>query len=285
MSYVGQEGSVESGKPVELYLFVNEGLVTEQFAYTSATQNATHNSIIYVPRIIERSKISIERAEPGSDKGLELTMPATDALVLRYTTSVPPKRDLVTIYRRHANDGATPETITYYRGYISSVSFQGHIAKVRIAPLASILSRNIPKRIYRGLCTHVLYDSECKVSSTDPNFAFSVSITAISTDGLTLTVSGTGIGGRAANYYDGGMLRRGSIDRRMVLDFVDTGGNTGTCKLLLPFPSLEVGESMTLLAGCDHAIATCRTKFANEVNYGGFPWVPTRNPFNTGVVQ
>jgi uncharacterized phage protein (TIGR02218 family) len=285
VSYSGQESSVESGKPIELYLFVNEGLVTEKYAYTSATQNVTFDSVTYTPKIIERTKISVERAEPGTDKGLELTLPASDALVLRYTTSVPPKRDLVTIYRRHANDGATPETITYYRGYISSVSFQGHVAKVKVAPFATILSRNVPKRIYRGLCTHVLYDTECKVLSSNPSFSFAVNVTAVSTDGLTVTIAGTGIGGRAADYYDGGMLRRGSIDRRMVLDFVDTGSNTGTCKVLLPFPSLAVGEVMTLLAGCDHSITTCRTKFANEVNYGGFPWVPTRNPFNTGIVQ
>lgn len=287
MSYQGQETSIESGRPVELYLFQNEGVVSERFAYTSGPLPITHNTITYEPRVISRTGPKVEQSSPGVDKGIEITMPADDPLALRYAPNLPPKRDIVTIFRQHASDGATPETIAFYKGYVSSVGFNDDATRavVKVAPIATLLSRNCPKRQYRGLCTHVLYDSECKINPVDPSFKFDVTVTAVSSDGTVVTVTGAGIGGKAADFFDGGMLRRAApADRRMVLDFVETTTDTGTCKLLLGFPSLTVGAALTLHAGCDHTITTCRTKFANEVNFGGFPWVPTRNPFDTGII-
>jgi uncharacterized phage protein (TIGR02218 family) len=35
-----------------------------------------------------------------------------------------------------------------------------------------------------------------------------------------------------------------------------------------------VGDSLTLLAGCDKSFETCRDKFANHLNFRGFPHMP-----------
>jgi hypothetical protein len=69
----------------------------------------------------------------------------------------------------------------------------------------------------------------------------------------------------------------------MVLNFTDLGGGSGTVLVMLPYSGVAIGDGLKLTAGCDHVIQTCRTKFANEVNYGGFPWIPTRNPFDSGI--
>jgi len=37
------------------------------------------------------------------------------------------------------------------------------------------------------------------------------------------------------------------------------------------------------VAGCDHSVSTCAARFDNLANYGGFPFIPTKNPFSTGV--
>jgi hypothetical protein len=37
------------------------------------------------------------------------------------------------------------------------------------------------------------------------------------------------------------------------------------------------------VAGCDHSVSTCAARFGNLANYGGFPFIPTKNPFSTGV--
>lgn len=77
----------------------------------------------------------------------------------------------------------------------------------------------------------------------------------------------------------------GGDDHRLILS---QSGDDVT--LLLPFPETIVGSTVVLLAGCDHSITTCDTKFntpedtlSNVINYGGFAFVPNKNPFETGL--
>lgn len=283
MSYLAQEQSVETGRPVELYFFRNNVIITQVFAYTSAPREITYNAVTYVPRSISRTDPEVEQADAGTDKDVQITLPLTDGLVNpRWVSTIPPGRDEVTIFRQHASDGVSPETITYWKGFIDSVSFRGDgAATVRAVSERGLLRRNIPKRTYRGLCGHVLYDGGCKVVRS--GFQFAVTVTALSADGLTITVNGAGISGQASDFFNGGELHKPNGDRRMAQSFTDGGGGSGTVLVMLPFSDLAIGDALELTAGCDHVITTCRTKFANEINYGGFPWIPTRNPFDTGV--
>lgn len=42
-----------------------------------------------------------------------------------------------------------------------------------------------------------------------------------------------------------------------------------------PYYPPAVGDTFQLIAGCDKSLSTCRDKFNNLVNFGGFPFVPT----------
>jgi uncharacterized phage protein (TIGR02218 family) len=45
--------------------------------------------------------------------------------------------------------------------------------------------------------------------------------------------------------------------------------------LFLPMSRpIEVGDTFDITAGCDKRFATCRDRFANVVNFGGFPHMP-----------
>lgn len=44
-------------------------------------------------------------------------------------------------------------------------------------------------------------------------------------------------------------------------------------------PGINVGDAVTVYAGCDHAVATCFSKFVNVPNFGGLPHLPTVNPY------
>lgn len=47
--------------------------------------------------------------------------------------------------------------------------------------------------------------------------------------------------------------------------------------------SLPAGTRATVLAGCDKALTTCETKFGNVPRYGGYPFIPLKNPFESGI--
>ena len=38
--------------------------------------------------------------------------------------------------------------------------------------------------------------------------------------------------------------------------------------------SRQVADTFNIIAGCDKLAATCKTKFSNMVNFGGFPFIP-----------
>ncbi len=43
---------------------------------------------------------------------------------------------------------------------------------------------------------------------------------------------------------------------------------------MTPKFSIAVGEQVSVVAGCDKQIETCRTKFSNALNFRGFPHMP-----------
>ena len=48
----------------------------------------------------------------------------------------------------------------------------------------------------------------------------------------------------------------------------------------MPF-AIAAGDAITVTAGCDKSYATCRAKFANGLNFRGFPHIPG-NDFSLG---
>ena len=75
----------------------------------------------------------------------------------------------------------------------------------------------------------------------------------------------------------GGWLQTPDGARHMIIS--DTGSGV---ELLYPV-AIEPGTEVLLTVGCDHSTATCAGRFGNLDNYGGFPAIPSKNPFSTGV--
>ena len=47
---------------------------------------------------------------------------------------------------------------------------------------------------------------------------------------------------------------------------------------------LKAGDAFEAYPGCDHTLATCAAKFGNQLNYGGFPYIPVKNPFTGDAI-
>jgi uncharacterized phage protein (TIGR02218 family) len=279
MTYDAFASSREQSRPIELFRFVQGG---NTFEYTSAEDSLTVASITYDPEIIRRGRIAQSPRDRNST--LEIRVPITNTFARRYRASVPGARASITIQRVQRLDFPTPQAITIFTGYVGSVAFENEMKEAVIAckPIESASSRPVPRFSYQSLCNHVLFDNACKVDDTDPRWRLTQTVSAQT--GATLTVPGAGAFG--ADWWVGGFLEiNGGDDARLIV-----GQSGDDLQLLLPFPSSSVGQSVTVFAGCDHTITTCDTKFdttedtlSNVINYGGFAFVPTRNPYQTGL--
>lgn len=269
MAFDTQERSVESGQPIELFDF---RIGTDAYLWTTNPTVVTYQSQQYQPLEVSRESLAFspdERAE-----ALKLVVPASTNMVRRFINSVPGQRATLTIFRFHRNDGGTPEVIQFFKGLAQTVAFtlNGLQAEIAVVPITAELANSIPRFVFSNVCNHVLFDDGCTVAQS--LFRHQDEVTGVTGDQITVN----GLDTKGDGWATGGYIATSSGEFRQIL------AHTGdVVRVLLPFPSSPLGQVVEVFAGCDHSIQTCDSKFSNVTNFGGFAWVPLKNPFSTGL--
>ncbi len=287
MTYEAFETSLEGGQPIELYKFTAGNLI---FRFTSAENDTitfgppapaaiqgTYNSIP-----ISRGSIQASANSSRTD-GISISLPTSEPLAQRYISIVPGVRTNLVIFRYHRSDLPNPEFITAFEGDVQTVAFTkaGRLATMQVLSLARAKGRAVPRFTYQGPCNHMLYDARCKISETDPSFEKFLTVASVDTTQTVLTVTGAGGFTPAADFFVSGFIEFEDDFRDVV---AQGGAGDEDLTILVPFIDNPVGQQIRVLAGCKLRLTTdCELKFANVINFGGWPYVPTKNPFATGI--
>lgn len=269
MTYSSFEGSVESGQPVEFFA-IEIGPVS--YHLTSGEDQQTVLGNVYVPEVIHRGKIDL--AQEARTTILEVMMPSSHPFPLSYVNQIPGQKATMTIYRLHRDDTPTPQVIVIFEGSVQSVSFeqQGKVARLAVVPASYSKARTIPRFTFQGACNHVLGDARCKVDENA--FKFTSTVTAVAGNVVTLA----GANAYPDRYFTAGRIDLlGAVDSRLVLAHVGS-----LLTILFPFGSGILGTTVTAFAGCAHDGTAC-FGFNNTINFGGWPFIPQKNPFNSGL--
>lgn len=264
MAYATTETSLNSGQPIECYGFTsNDG----NWYYTNNADPVSPDglSMTFEPMPISRSSVS-QTQEMGR-ANLELEMPITAGLVMKYAARAPHAICSVTVYRWHRDSG--DNAITIWMGRIISVQMADAVATVICEPVFTSLRRTGLPRRYQTSCPHALYGDQCGVNAA--SYAVAGTVTAISGKEITVTEAS----GYADNYFSGGRITSGTDTFFIV-------GHTGTT-VVLASDAATVASSITLYPGCNHSIGTCSSKFSNALNFGGQPHFTKKNPFTEQV--
>lgn len=148
----------------------------------------------------------------------------------------------------------------------------GSASEIRITVRSDLelLNVNVPVELVQPSCRHTLFDAGCTLSAAA--FDVAATVAAGSTVGTLLATLS-----EATDWFSLGRVvfndgpNAGSS--RQIKKH--TSGAPDSLVLALPLFSAPVtGNSITLYPGCDRLQATCGTKFSNEVNFGGAPYVP-----------
>ena len=264
--YELREFSTQDGSPVEAYRFAGS---FKNYLYTSSETEIVLNSETYTPIVIKRRAVQAGTQE-DDQLALEIEMPFDTDLVTDYAYLTSPPRLGLDLYRVHRGLDYSSEGILFWKGRVTNFETTGRITKVIVPSIFTLaLQGNVPSIYYSRMCNHILYDQRCRASLAAPN-----------TQITTVTVVGTGAITVAADGVTDAYLRGGKIrnlrngEQRLIL-----GNISDVVSISYPFSDILVGDTVELLAGCDHTFATCNSKFANTANYGGQPYIPTDNPF------
>lgn len=139
---------------------------------------------------------------------------------------------------------------------------------------------NVPVgRVFSRFCDADLGDARCGKDVETAAFSGAGEVTEV-ISARSFRASGLGAFGegwfvRGRLVWDAGGEAEVSLHR--------VEGDVVAIELLdAPWPELGIGAAFTIYAGCDKRHETCRAKFANVVNFRGFPHMPGNDAVQSG---
>jgi len=263
MTYAAIETSVQSGRPVELYEFLNGATA---YRYTSADGDVSYGGNTYSAVPIARG--AVEATSETARLALDITC-ARSLAVLDLFSVAPPDEVVTAVLRRmHAGDG---EAVIMWMGRILNVTWNNAAAEIHCESVYTSLKRTGLRRLYQKSCPHVIYGHGCGIAKA----SYKATRTVITVSGTTISLSPTGA---VDGYYSGGYMEwtSGGVAQRRAI----RSQEGDTIVIGFAIPGLTNGASVDLYPGCDHTLETCSWKFLNSLNYGGMPYFPNKNPFS-----
>jgi uncharacterized phage protein (TIGR02218 family) len=148
----------------------------------------------------------------------------------------------------------------------------GHF-KVELEGLAAALDRPMG-RIYRKTCDAALGDGRCRFDLETAGCSGSGALVAVRGGGK-LAVSG--LNAFAAGWFEHGKLTW--TDGALAGTSLQVTGHEIVGGEVVLAVNGDIGPepavaAFTIIAGCDKRFATCKAKFANQLNFQGFPHMP-----------
>jgi uncharacterized phage protein (TIGR02218 family) len=178
----------------------------------------------------------------------------------------------------------TGQRVLMRSGSLGEVRRDGAAFTAEVRGLAHYLQQ--PRgRLYQYSCDADLGDARCGVDLTDPAFR-GEGVVLAAASARSFTASGL-------DGFDSGWFTRGlaafstgaNAGRRMEVKRHAKSAAAVTIELWQPLArAIAPGDTFLVTAGCDKQVATCAARFANVVNFRGFPHMPG-NDFVTAVAR
>lgn len=263
-------------RPRSLFTFARSD---QMWRYTSAgrpmvvTYGGT--DITYTPAVLSRGNIQ-RSAETGALKvHLKIARTVPVAAALREYRMHPM---VVGIHRQQDDPSSVP--ILQHYGDVAGVTMNGGFVECDVVSRESTFSQPFPRLIFDQTCQVPggFGSARCGVDEAD----FSFATTIISIDKSTVIVAAVHADAVAdAKYYDAGQIKVTATRERMYV--AKRAGTTFT--IFGPMPTgVVAGDAVTLIAGDDKSLATCKAKFDNVPNFLGFDQLPVEDPMQKGIV-
>lgn len=275
MGFEAWEESSQGAEPIELYHFARG--ITE-YRFTSAKDAIEHDGYTWEPALLNRSAFDL--GDDGARSAIKIQCVRDFPVAELFRVRPPDEVVLFTLHRLHANE--TTASIVVWMGRVLGAEWRGAIAEMACEPVSSAMTRPGLRRLYSRSCPHDLYGANCKANRN--LFMATVTLT-----GVTVTASGTQIHSDELSYwasspwFAGGYVEYtrpdGITERRQALSNADD-----YIVISAGIDGLAAGVEVRAYFGCDHTMGTCRIRFDNLANYGGFPFIPGKNPLSGSTI-
>jgi len=267
---------------------------------------------VFLPERIEHEGLRLD-GEKASGQ-LRVSLPPGHPVSQLFVDE--PSADQVWLTLATLVDEADRAPLVVWTGDVRSAEYNEHRCTLTLAHLNELLKRPGLTAAHPRTCPHALYDRmTCRVNANavtqeavinDSYFTHREDgyLGEVEADGVTVRVPEAGnrpdsffahgfvvIGGDysygdeffprsrgRAPYSSQGFVLNGGLRRSIVSH---TGDQLELASPLLK--QLQPGTRVSLFRGCDGARSTCASAFNNVKLFGGYPYIPIKNPFEAGI--
>jgi uncharacterized phage protein (TIGR02218 family) len=246
-------------KPIKLYRFTEDSLV---WTLTSSNKSQTYNGETYNKSAIGHSQIKSSPDKNGST--IDIIVDLDNVMARRWFVNAIDTVVNLQIFK--IDDGVV--TVDWQGRLIGTKPDDSKLTLVFDSGFSQVRHIGLREQ-YQKTCPHILYGRLCGKNKDD----MAVSGTVLTISGSTVTVSAAS--SKPDGYFNAGMI----ADSAGVLRFITSHVGT-VLTLTRPLDSLSVGMSINLYPGCPRTTKACKDTFNNLANFGGFPWIPSINPYD-----
>ena len=222
---------------------------------------------LYVATPMGRGGITVKSEMAKAN--LEVRIPLGHELAVLLLGSWLEQICTLTVFRKRQSG-----TSTIWKGRLTGTPPDDTHLKLTFESIYTSMRRPGLRARFQKSCRHPLYGRGCNLNAED--FAHAATLSSI--DGLTLTVPEAAA--EVDSFFAGGMVK--APDGTLTYVAQHSGDqlvlNRVSGALTIPFAVEGPGMAITIYPGCPHDYASCEAKFANDDNYGGFDYIPSKNP-------
>lgn len=175
----------------------------------------------------------------------------------------------------HLVDWSEPSLhVLIAKGTLGEVRREGQAFAAELRGLAERLSQE-SGRLYTASCSADLGDARCKIDLDDPDFRGEGTVVALVGSS---SFAASGLSGYDEDWFTAGRLvwtagANAGLAVEVKRHRIDGADVILELWQAMPEPLAE-GDAFVVTAGCDKRFSTCHARFANAVNFRGFPHIP-----------
>lgn len=268
MSFAPTETSRYHGLPITLYKFTCGDLI---YGYTDAEQAVEVASVTYEPLPIDSDALSSSGTLDKST--MQVRVPHDSEIAELFRIAPPSEVVGIVMFQGHFTD-VDAEFLAVYSGRVLSCGRQDSTATLRCEPIGTSMRRPGLRQRYQYGCPHALYGTACGAIRADHESIHAVE--AVGTGQVTLPDGWEGA--IPAGKFTSGLMIWTHDGRTEVRQIRVASAGTNVVQIDGSTVGLVIGSSVTIAPGCNHQLTDCEVIFSNVQNFGGCPWIPTKNP-------
>lgn len=295
------ENMIETGDTALTYEFRGDGQV---WRFTSSDVPLTRpDGAEYECVPITMGNVVADAAMGGGE--IDVTMARSVTLADRFFPVADPVVFTVRIAQASHSEGVIQDDPLVFHGVViaGAITEDGTRLRLKCATQMSRLERNGLRRRYQHHCPFVLYGSQCRASVEISKFPATISVSG---DLATIWFYGPDADqpriwrgrdlGKPENreFMHGATVRFGGSEFDTLNALPMTGSpnrfvlrvSPRHAAALLAAVSAVPPEERTceIIPNCDRTLNSCSQVHSNAPNFGGFPFIPFKNPIHTSLI-